>query len=219
MGYSSAGASRARAPPFCVGAAGWPRRCSRRRWPARRRRSWGPARRSASSPAGSASRVPGDGCSPARAPARALAGSTSLMGVCAVGALAATTGAELSATLGAAGVDRRLGLARWRRDLGLGGAARVARTGGASVLAAPPLAAAAWLREPSPAGRPGFQPDRADRDPAFAETRSRCCRRPVRQPAAGRRRAGDRHRADRHGARRVRRRPPGRATARPSPTT
>src|SRR4051794_8589261 len=60
----------------------------------------------------------------------------SVMAGCAVGALAVTTGAELPATLAAAGVAAALGLARWRVSLALALAlAGVAALGEVPVLA------------------------------------------------------------------------------------
>src|SRR3954452_19154982 len=65
------------------------------------------------------------------------------MGACAVGALAVTSGAELGATLAAAGVAATLGLARWRATIALGCAlGGLAALGEQPVLAAPLLVAA-----------------------------------------------------------------------------
>ena len=79
-----------------------------------------------------------------------------LMGGCAVGALAVTTGAELPATISAIGVAATLGLARWRVSLALGLAlAGLAALGEEPILALVPLVAASWVYEPDP------RPDRA----------------------------------------------------------
>src|SRR6476646_3702801 len=68
-----------------------------------------------------------------------------VMGGCAVGALAVTTGAELSANLAAAGVAATLSLARWRVSLALGLAlAGLAALGELPVLAMVGLVAGAW---------------------------------------------------------------------------
>ncbi len=78
-----------------------------------------------------------------------------LMGGCAVGALAVTTGAELPATISAIAVAATLGLARWRVSLALGLAlVGIAALGELPALAAVPLVGAAWIYEPEP------QPDR-----------------------------------------------------------
>ena len=81
------------------------------------------------------------------------------MGACAVGALAVTTGAELPANLAAAGVAGTLGLARWRVTTALGLALLgVIALGELPALAAVPVAAATWLREPDPGPAPEFSP-------------------------------------------------------------
>src|SRR3954471_569617 len=78
------------------------------------------------------------------------------MGACAVGALAVTTGAELPATLAAAGVAASLGLARWRVTIALGCAfAGLAALGERPVLAVPFLVAA--LRVPEPEAGPASE--------------------------------------------------------------
>ncbi len=82
-----------------------------------------------------------------------------VMGACAVGALAVTTGAELPANLAAAGVAGTLGLARWRVTTALGLALLgLIALGELPVLAAVPVAAATWLREPDPGPAPEFSP-------------------------------------------------------------
>src|SRR3954453_4113779 len=79
-----------------------------------------------------------------------------IMGACAVGALAVTTGAELPATLAAAGVAASLGLARWRVTIALGCAfAGLAALGERPVLAVPFLVAA--LRVPEPEAGPASE--------------------------------------------------------------
>jgi diguanylate cyclase (GGDEF)-like protein len=82
-----------------------------------------------------------------------------LMGGCAVGALAVTTGAETPAALAAAGVAAALGAARWR----VSGAfvcalAGLIALGELPVLAAPLFGAAAWLTEPEAAPDKEFNP-------------------------------------------------------------
>jgi len=82
-----------------------------------------------------------------------------LMGGCAVGALAVTTGAEAPATLAAAGVAATLGAARWR----VSGAFACALVGLIALgevpaLAAPLFGAAAWLTEKEPAPDREFSP-------------------------------------------------------------
>jgi diguanylate cyclase (GGDEF)-like protein len=82
-----------------------------------------------------------------------------LMGGCAVGALAVTTGAELPATVAAIGVAATLGLARWRVSLALGLAlAGIAALGELPALAVVPLVAAAWVYEPEPGPDRSFNP-------------------------------------------------------------
>ena len=82
-----------------------------------------------------------------------------VMGGCAVGALAVTTGAELSANLAAAGVAATLSLARWRVSLALGLAlAGLAALGELPLLAAVGLVAGAWVREPEAEEGPEFSP-------------------------------------------------------------
>ena len=140
------------------------------------------------------------------------------MGGCAVGALAVTTGAELPATVAAIGVAATLGLARWR----VSARARAARSPASPRSAScpssrvVPLVAAAWIYEPEPAPGPRVQPGRAGGDPGLhVDGADAARRRPVRQPPAGRRDAGDGHRADRDGPRRADdRRPPARERAR-----
>jgi len=82
-----------------------------------------------------------------------------VMGGCAVGALSATTGAELGATLGASGVAAALGLARWRVSVPLAIALiGLIALGELPWLAALPLAVAVWLREPPATPSPVFNP-------------------------------------------------------------
>jgi diguanylate cyclase (GGDEF)-like protein len=82
-----------------------------------------------------------------------------VMGACAVGALASTTGAEASAGVAAAGVAGALALARWRVSPALALAlAGLIALGELPVLAAAPLAVVAWLREPPAAPSPEFSP-------------------------------------------------------------
>ena len=82
-----------------------------------------------------------------------------LMGGCAVGALAVTTGAEPSAALAAAGVAAALSAARWRVSGGLVSAlVGLIALGELPALAAPLFAAAAWLTEPEPAPDQEFNP-------------------------------------------------------------
>jgi len=82
-----------------------------------------------------------------------------VMGGCAVGALSATTGAELGATLGASGVAAALGLARWRVSVPLAVALiGLIALGELPWLAAVPLAVAVWLREPAATPSPVFNP-------------------------------------------------------------
>jgi diguanylate cyclase (GGDEF)-like protein len=82
-----------------------------------------------------------------------------VLGGCAVGALSATTGAELGATLGASGVAAALGLARWRVSLALACAlVGLIALGELPWLAALPLAAAVWVREAPPTPTPEFNP-------------------------------------------------------------
>ena len=82
-----------------------------------------------------------------------------VMGGCAVGALSATTGAELGATLGASGVAAALGLARWRVSVSLAVALiGLIALGELPWLAAAPLAVAVWLREPAATPSPVFNP-------------------------------------------------------------
>lgn len=81
------------------------------------------------------------------------------MGGCAVGALSATTGAELGATLGASGVAAALGLARWRVSAALACAlVGLIALGELSWLAVLPLTAAVWVREAPPTPTPEFNP-------------------------------------------------------------
>ncbi len=82
-----------------------------------------------------------------------------VMGGCAVGALAVTTGAELSANLAAVGVAATLSLARWRVSLALGLAlAGLAALGELPLLATAGLMAGAWVREPEAEDGPEFSP-------------------------------------------------------------
>ena len=83
-----------------------------------------------------------------------------LMGGCAVGALAVTTGAEASAALSAAGVAAALGAARWRVSGGFVCAlVGLIALGKLPALAAPLFGAAAyWLTEPEPAADKEFNP-------------------------------------------------------------
>ena len=82
-----------------------------------------------------------------------------VMGGCAVGALAVTTGAELPGTLAAVGVAATLGLARWQISLALAIAlAGLAALGELPLLAAVPLVAALWIREPDAEAAPEFSP-------------------------------------------------------------
>jgi diguanylate cyclase (GGDEF)-like protein len=82
-----------------------------------------------------------------------------LMGGCAVGALAVTTGAELPATIAASGVAATLGLARWRVSLALALAlVGIAALGELPALAVAPLVAAAWVYEPEPGTDRAFNP-------------------------------------------------------------
>jgi diguanylate cyclase (GGDEF)-like protein len=82
-----------------------------------------------------------------------------VMGGCAVGALAVTTGAELPATLAAVGVAASLGLARWRVSLALALAlAGLAALGELPVLATLGFVGAAWVREPEAEPGPEFSP-------------------------------------------------------------
>ena len=82
-----------------------------------------------------------------------------VMGGCAVGALSATTGAELGATLGASGVAAALGLARWRVSAALAIAlVGLIALGELPWLAAVPLAVAVWVREPPATPSPEFNP-------------------------------------------------------------
>ncbi|MBE2317867.1 EAL domain-containing protein [Solirubrobacter sp. CPCC 204708] len=82
-----------------------------------------------------------------------------VMGGCAVGALSATTGAELGATLGASGVAAALGLARWRVSGALAAAlVGLIALGELPWLAVLPLTAAVWLREPPATPSPEFNP-------------------------------------------------------------
>ena len=82
-----------------------------------------------------------------------------LMGGCAVGALAVTTGAELPATVSAIAVAATLGLARWRVSLALGLAlVGIAALGELPALAAVPLVGAAWIYEPEPRPDRTFNP-------------------------------------------------------------
>ena len=77
----------------------------------------------------------------------------------ATGALAGATGVALPAGLAATGVAAALGLARWRVSPALACAlVGLAALGALPVLAAAPLAAAAWLREPSAEPGPDFSP-------------------------------------------------------------
>jgi diguanylate cyclase (GGDEF)-like protein len=82
-----------------------------------------------------------------------------LMGGCAVGALAVTTGAELPATIAAIGVAATLGLARWRVSLALALAlVGLAALGELPALAIVGLVAAAWVYEPEPGTDRAFNP-------------------------------------------------------------
>ncbi|MDA0181257.1 EAL domain-containing protein [Solirubrobacter phytolaccae] len=82
-----------------------------------------------------------------------------VMGGCAVGALSATTGAELGATLGASGVAAALGLARWRVSTALALALiGLIALGELPVLAVLPVAVAMWLKEPPATPSPVFNP-------------------------------------------------------------
>ncbi len=82
-----------------------------------------------------------------------------VMGACAVGALAVTTGAELPPTLAAAGVAAALGLSRWRVSVALVCAlVGVASLGELPVLAAIVFVVAAWLPEPAAPPTPEFSP-------------------------------------------------------------
>jgi diguanylate cyclase (GGDEF)-like protein len=82
-----------------------------------------------------------------------------VMGACAVGALAVTTGAELPATLAAMGVAAALGLARWRVSPALACAlVGLAALGEVPALAIVPFAAAVWLRERPAVPSPLFSP-------------------------------------------------------------
>jgi diguanylate cyclase (GGDEF)-like protein len=82
-----------------------------------------------------------------------------VMGGAAVGALSATTGAELGATLGASGVAAALGLARWRVSLALACAlVGLIALGELPWLAAVPVAVAVWVREPPGTPSPDFNP-------------------------------------------------------------
>ena len=82
-----------------------------------------------------------------------------VMGGSAVGALSATTGAELGATLGASGVAAALGLARWRVSAALAiTLVGLIALGELPWLAAFPLALALWVREPPATPSPEFNP-------------------------------------------------------------
>ena len=82
-----------------------------------------------------------------------------VMGACAVGALAVTTGAELPPTLAAAGVAAALGLARWRVNVALVCAlVGVVSLGELPVLATIVFVVAAWLPEPDAPPSPEFSP-------------------------------------------------------------
>ena len=80
-----------------------------------------------------------------------------VMGGCAVGALAVTTGAELPATLAAAGVAAALGLARWRVSLALA----CALAGLAALGELPVLAVACGSSPPSGCASPRPSPARS----------------------------------------------------------
>ena len=139
-----------------------------------------------------------------------------VMGGCAVGALAVTTGAELPATLAAIGVAATLGLARWRVSVALAwrspgwprsASCRCWRSAG--------LVAASWLREPEAEPGPEFSPVVLAAILAYAGDGAHAARRrAVRQPAGARGGARDGHRPDRHGPGRADdRRPPARQPA------
>jgi len=82
-----------------------------------------------------------------------------VMGACAVGALAVTTGAELPATLAAIAVAATLGLARWRVTLALACAlAALAALGELPVLAGVGFVAALQIREPDAGPASEFSP-------------------------------------------------------------
>ena len=125
-----------------------------------------------------------------------------LMGACAVGALAVTTGAELAATIAAMGVAAGLGLARWRVSPALALAlAGLAALGEVPVLAVVPFAFAVWLRERPAVPSPEFNPVVLAALLAYASTAMTLL--VVGQfvvAAGGRRRPGDGHDADRDGA-------------------
>ncbi|HWK27898.1 MAG TPA: diguanylate cyclase, partial [Solirubrobacter sp.] len=89
----------------------------------------------------------------------ALSFADAAMGASAVGALAATTGAELSSTLAACGVAAALGLARWRLTWALAcGLVGVAALGELPVAAIVPFLAAVWLPEPDVGPAREFSP-------------------------------------------------------------
>ena len=128
-----AGAAAFAPPPVAA-------RCWRPRWPSRRRTRSALRTGCRSSPAGSASPARWRWSSAGSAGRCALSWLDFLMGGCAVGALAVTTGAELPAALAAAGVAAALGAARWRvsararvRARRPDRARRAARAGGAAV--------------------------------------------------------------------------------------
>jgi diguanylate cyclase (GGDEF)-like protein len=81
------------------------------------------------------------------------------MGGCAVGALAVTTGAEVSAAVAAAGVAGAVNLARWRMSAALVcGLVGLIALGEVPALAAPLFVSAVWLTEPDAEPGPEFSP-------------------------------------------------------------
>ena len=147
-----------------------------------------------SSPAGSDSRARWRWSSAGSAGRSRLSWLDFLMGGCAVGALAVTTGAEPSAALAAAGVAAALGagpLAGERRRSSCALVGLIA-LGELPALAAPLFGAAAWLTEPEPEPGPEFNPVVLIAILAYCSDGAHAARRrAVREPPAGRRHARD----------------------------